>query len=70
MRFGFHHGRERGHARPALEQPHVEAGLQLRDPTGQGGLGPPGGARSASKSAVPGDKIEIGEGEQVHVFHQ
>ena len=58
------------HARAALEQPHVEAGLQLRDPAGQGGLGAPGGARGASKSAVPGDEIEIGEGEQVHVFHQ
>ena len=44
--------------------------LQFRDPTRQGGLGAAGSARGAPKSPVPGDEIEIGESEQVHVFHQ
>ena len=57
-------------ARSALEQTQVEAGLQFRNSAGQGRLRAPGGACGPSEPSVLGDKIEISEGEQIHVFHQ
>ena len=56
--------------RATLEQAQVEAGLQLGDPAGQGRLRAAGGAGGAAEPAVAGDEVEVGEGEQVHVFHQ
>ena len=57
-------------ARATFEQAQVEGGFQFGDPARQGRLRPPRGACGASKPSVSGDKIEISESKQVHVFHQ
>ena len=56
--------------RAALEQTQVEAALQFRNPAGQGRLRTSSGTRGPAETSVPGDKIEISEGDQIHVFHQ
>ena len=55
---------------PRSNRRRFEAALQLGDAAGQRGLGPPGCARGPPEAAVPGDEVEVGQGEQVHVFHQ
>ena len=62
--------RELQRARAALEQAQVEAALQFRNPARQRRLRAPSGARGSSEASVPGDQVEIGEGQQIHVFHQ
>lgn len=57
-------------ARPTFEQAQGEAGLQLRNAAGQRRLWTSGGACSPAEAAVLGDEVEIGEGEEVHAFHQ
>ena len=57
------------HANAAFEESQSEAGLEIRDPARQGRLRSPGRSRGASEPAVPGDEIEVSEGEQVHAFH-
>ena len=57
-------------ARSALEQAQVEAALQFGDPAGQRRFRTSSGAGGPSEPSVTGDQIEIGEGKQIHVFHQ
>lgn len=56
--------------RAALEQAQIEARFELRDAARQGRLGPPGSAGGFPEASMAGDKVEIGEREKVHVFHQ
>jgi hypothetical protein len=56
--------------RAALEQADVQARLKLGNAARQRRLGPPRRARGFSEPSVPGDEVEIGEGEEVHLFHQ
>ena len=56
-------------ARAPFEQAQGEAGLQLPDPAGQGRLRASRSAGSPAEPPVPGDEVEIGEGEEVHTFH-
>jgi hypothetical protein len=57
-------------ARATLEQAQVEAALQFCHPAGQGRLSASSGACGPSETSVPGDKIEISEGESDPLFHQ
>jgi hypothetical protein len=61
--------RELKHARAPFEQAQSQVRFQFRDAARQRRLRSARLAGGAAEAAVAGDEVEIGEGEQIHVFH-